>query len=500
MKLIQHDQNCLTLIQTFKARGLYFTKFSAPLIEDIAALKPRDVVNHVCSEVGAEASYITAWRSLTANKKCKAEEIDKSYQCIKPLLNHLLATNPGSIVSFETDAENRFTRAFLCLQPWIKAAEHSRTLYTLDAYHSKSSYKGMYFCANAIEGEEKLVPIAFAIGSAENSDNWLWFCKNLYKALPIMNFNESVVINDREKGIIDAVKMKLPNAFHAYCVWHIEKNINTKFRTKLEGKIWAAAKLLHVEGFNKVMEEISNLHTEAATYHNEIPSETWTLCKYPRNRFGHLTSNVSESFNSWLYDERLTELFEAIILLIRNVNTLYYNRRTTYSSVKTILLQTTTRQLQSVIDKCCNRIVHQTNESVFEVKSNDDNFCVVDLALLTCTCQQFQQYRFPCIHACAAILKTHQQPSQFTHFTYYTATLQNVYKESVQPVDVKMCLSDNQTLPPATIKQADQPRKIRLHSYGEVAPENQITCEKCGKKDHNSRTCGRRQKKTIKKV
>ncbi|CAG8793352.1 2027_t:CDS:2, partial [Dentiscutata erythropus] len=116
--------------------GSYLTKFSAPLIEDIAALRSRNIVNRVRSEAGVEPSYMAAWRSLTANKK----------------------SNPGSIFSFETDAENRFSRAFLCLRPW---------------------------------GEEKFVPIAFTIASVENSDNWIWFCENLYKALPLMNSNES---------------------------------------------------------------------------------------------------------------------------------------------------------------------------------------------------------------------------------------------------------------------------------------------------------------------
>ncbi|CAG8553535.1 10697_t:CDS:2 [Scutellospora calospora] len=60
---------------------------------------------------------------------------------------------------------------------------------------------GVYFCANAIEGEGKLVPIAFAIASVENSDSWIWFC------------------------------------------------------------------------FNEVIEEISDMHTEAAVYLNEIPPE-----------------------------------------------------------------------------------------------------------------------------------------------------------------------------------------------------------------------------------
>ncbi|CAG8775674.1 14145_t:CDS:2, partial [Ambispora leptoticha] len=124
-----------------------------------------------------------------------------------------------------------------------------------------------------------------------------------------------------------AVYSKLSNAFHAYCVWHIEKNVNTKFRTKLDGKIWAAAKALHIEGFAEIMEEIFNMHAEAAAYLNEIPSAI--------------------------------------------VNALYFNRYTTYSSVQAMLPQTITQQLQSVIDSCRKRMVYQASDSVFEVKSND---------------------------------------------------------------------------------------------------------------------------------
>ncbi|CAG8741082.1 3783_t:CDS:1, partial [Ambispora leptoticha] len=109
-------------------------------------------------------------------------------------------------------------------------------------------------------------------------------------------------------------------------------------------------------------------------------------------------------------------------------------------------------------------MVYQVDVSTFEVKSDNGNFRIVVFALLTCTCQQFQEYQFPCVYSCAAILKTHQQLSQFVHFTYHTTTLKNVYKESVYPVDAEMCLLDNETLLPTAIKQAGCPRKIRLHS------------------------------------
>ncbi|CAG8528783.1 22275_t:CDS:2 [Gigaspora margarita] len=450
------------------AHGLYLAKFAAPLVEDIVALRPRDIINRVRSEVGAETSYMAAWRSRAANKKRGLEDVDKSYQCIKPQLDNLLIENPGSIMAFEIDTENRFTCAFLCLSPWIKAVEHCRPVFTFDACHSKSSYKGVYFSASAIDGEGKLVPIAFAICSLENSNNWTWFCEYLYKAFPLLNTNETVIISDREKGISDAIQTKLPNAFHAHCVWHIEKNINTKFKTKLVSKIWAAAKALHVKDFDDTMEEISDTHAEATVYLNEIPPATWTWSKCPRNRFGHLTSNTLESLNSWLHDERLVEPFEAIVLYVRRVNTLFYDRRTAYSSMQTILPPATAQRLQSIVNERHNRTVYQISESLFEVKSNQNGFCVVDLTLLTCTCQQFQEYRFPCIHACAAILKTGQQPSQFTHITYHTNTLRNIYKEPAYPVDAEMCFPDNKTLTPYTIKQAGRPRKTRLCSrFGE---------------------------------
>ncbi|CAG8709491.1 10415_t:CDS:2, partial [Scutellospora calospora] len=101
--------------------------------EDIVVLHPRDIVNHVCSEVGAEA------------------------------------------------------------------AEHCIYVFTFDACHSKSNYKSVYLSASVVDSEGKLVPIAFAICSVENSNNWMWFCEHLYIALPRMNSDKTVIISDYKK-------------------------------------------------------------------------------------------------------------------------------------------------------------------------------------------------------------------------------------------------------------------------------------------------------------
>ncbi|CAG8741080.1 3782_t:CDS:2 [Ambispora leptoticha] len=220
-------------------------------------------MNRVCSEVGAETLYMGAWRSRTANKKRGAEEINKSYQRIKSLLDNLLTANPGSVTAFDVD---RFNHAFLCLHPWIKVTEHCRSVFTFDACHSKSSYRGVFLGTSTIEGEGKLVPVAFAICSIENSNNWAWFCELLHTALPTINTNETVIISDREKGIADVVRTELPNAFHAHCVWYIEKMSIRSSELNLGA--------LHIEDFENIMKDISKLHAEAAIYLNEIPPET----------------------------------------------------------------------------------------------------------------------------------------------------------------------------------------------------------------------------------
>ncbi|CAG8592440.1 15351_t:CDS:2 [Gigaspora margarita] len=69
------------------------------LVKDITVLRPHDFMNCVYSEVGAETSYMAAWKSHAINKKRNAEEINKSYQ--------FAYGNLGNITAFEVDADNQ---------------------------------------------------------------------------------------------------------------------------------------------------------------------------------------------------------------------------------------------------------------------------------------------------------------------------------------------------------------------------------------------------------
>ena len=51
-----------------------------------------------------------------------------------------------------------------------------------------------------------------------------------------------VIISDRDKGLLNAVKSELPNASHAMCCQHIAENIHKKFGREYKAPFWQIAR------------------------------------------------------------------------------------------------------------------------------------------------------------------------------------------------------------------------------------------------------------------
>ena len=68
----------------------------------------------------------------------------------------------------------------------------------------------------------------------------------------------------------------------------------------LNGFLFKAAKASSPDGFYEAVEEMKALHTPAANYVLNIQREKWAREFFPCRRFGHVTSNISESMNFWL--------------------------------------------------------------------------------------------------------------------------------------------------------------------------------------------------------
>lgn len=118
---------------------------------------------------------------------------------------------------------------------------HYHPVITLDEAHSKATYKGVYLGLSCVDGEGHLVPIAFGSAPIENTENWTWFCAKVVEAIPFLNSSIQIMVSNRKKGIESGAATMLSMAAHVACVWYIENNINTYYKSKLNGNIWAAA-------------------------------------------------------------------------------------------------------------------------------------------------------------------------------------------------------------------------------------------------------------------
>ena len=125
-----------------------------------------------------------------------------------------------------------------------------------------------------------------------------WFLENVRNAFNIGDGGNGLVfISDREKGIDNALKRLFHNASHAYCVYHIQKNVKVKFNTSLNGLLFAAAETFDVMSFREIVEKMKALNNEAGTYIEDIDPTKWARAFFQQRRFGHVTSNISESMN-----------------------------------------------------------------------------------------------------------------------------------------------------------------------------------------------------------
>ena len=130
-----------------------------------------------------------------------------------------------------------------------------------------------------------------------------------------------------KKSIDAAVTRLFPNAQHAFSVCHIQKNVKVHFHTTLDGLLFKAAKAECAETFEIVMAEMRRLDSTAGEYVSRIGNERWARAFFPGRRFGHVTSNISESMNWLLEKARYLEPVGFFSTFIRKTNALFEKRR-----------------------------------------------------------------------------------------------------------------------------------------------------------------------------
>jgi hypothetical protein len=170
-----------------------------------------------------------------------------SYDSVVRLLYTLQARNPGTYVDVKHFWMAEFPnvkvlhRVFFSFGVCIEAFTHCRPVICVDGTFLTGKYRGQILTAIGQDGNNQIVPLAFAFVESENTESWTWFFRQL-KIAVVKDKPNVCILHDRHAGILNAVKA-LTNPVAAeetpwldlqsrWCMRHLGANFFSQFRDK----------------------------------------------------------------------------------------------------------------------------------------------------------------------------------------------------------------------------------------------------------------------------
>ncbi|XP_028125040.1 uncharacterized protein LOC114321977 [Camellia sinensis] len=319
-------------------------------------------------------------------------------------------------------------------------------------------FRGNLLAATGKDGNQGFFPVCFAVVGSENQDNWHWFLEHLSR---IVSPERNVTfVSNRNLGLVEVLPKVFPMAFHAYCLYHLKMNLwhhlRGMFRRLKEKLITLFGKCAYAPTekiFHQCLVELKiedGLRVEK--FLDDIPYDHWSNAYFRGQRFGEMWSNVAESFNSWIREERhlpIIKLIDSVrIKLMRKIA----KRRELVNKWNGLICPKMESKLHDGFNTSRPWIVSSSGNDVYEVHSHPS--ISVDISKRICSYGEWQLKGFPCAHA----------------------------------ADCNVDGDSEVVLPPLSKKQPGRPNKKRIRSNGEKM--RQITCSRCEKiGNHNKKSC-----------
>lgn len=222
-----------------------------------------------------------------------------------------------------------------------------------------------------------------------------------------------------------------------------------------------------------------------------------------------LLNNMCEVFNRQLIDGRDKPIITALEYIREYLMKRIVNVGRVIAKSEGLLTPTTTRILESTKTQAAQYVVLWNGGDKYQVSGPWQDQCVVDSRRKSCTCRKWELTGIPCRHVVATIWymavngEDAGLPEEWVHDSYKLATWKKVYEFKVGPLSGKEFWPKSdcalKLTPPIHHTQVGRPKKKRRKSAEELSQPvkgsklskagKTVTCTKCKKNGHNSRTC-----------
>ena len=206
-------------------------------------------------------------------------------------------------------------------------------------------------------------------------------------------------------------------------------------------------------------------------------------------RYGHVTSNVAESFNNWIREARMLRILQMVEHIRKQIMVRMSNRRLLADKWVGYLCPQAEMVLKENIEKGRPLDVKQAAADIFEVQAHKTTR--VDLEKKTCTCRAWDVMRIPCKHACAVISYMKRDIYQYCDWFMSIEAFKKSYDPILYPIpdyEKRSVPRDEiELLPPHTIKRKGRNKTRRINNR--TVYKRSLKCSRCHSEGHNRATC-----------
>ncbi|KAL0389060.1 UNVERIFIED_CONTAM: hypothetical protein Scaly_0263100 [Sesamum calycinum] len=370
----------------------------------------KHVIQNVKDQTGYDVPYQKAWYSLKMAREIVYGTWESSVQKLPAYLGAIQKYNPGTIVEWK--------------------------------------HKGFQASTAAMDGNQQVLPLAFAVVDEETYPSWKWFLQQLSRHV-IRGRRGMCLISDRHGGLIKAVRegpdFVSPHGVHRYCLRHVCSNFNSTIKNVvLKDLCWQAGSEYQLRKFNRIMDEIKKQDVKAFAYLDAINKKKWTASHDGGWRCGILTTNMSECINGVLKGARRLPVSALVeITLERTVH---------YFHVRAIKGQKMLQNNQLWTDFACKMFISWQQKAVEHTVTKYShaqqsasvvtrrqgrhgmNTHVVKIANRECSCGKWNQFGIPCSHAQKVCGAYNISAASMVKDYYDVMAYNNTYSKHFEPV------------------------------------------------------------------
>lgn len=401
----------------------------------------REITDILRIQYGVKVNTEAARLAKASLLNDRIEHQQQQYHQIPEYLQLLHSKAPGLHSSLYTipDPVNKsishFHRVFLCPAQSRSSFLHMRRFVAVDGTFLKAKFIQTLLLAVGIDGDGRILLLAWAVVESENTSSWTWFLENLKTAIP--EVLSTTLISDRDKGLMAADAVLGPNVNRAICCYHLHKNFK-RFRD-VESYFWPLANAKSQPEFDILMQQLAEQNAAAADYLSKIDKTLWVTAFFGGRLYGHKTSNIVESMNHVLRPQRELPILEMLNDIWHLTMNTRYERYLATSSQVGIDLHSDFALQKLIISRNWSRhnTVRISDQYRAEVSQANDHTYIVDLSRKFCTCGHFQENDIPCGHAYSFILALHQSPRDYLPHMFTISTLKDTYCNNFPPISLK---------------------------------------------------------------